>query len=332
MRNKALRRFLIIDCNCPCYKARPAFRFQIRFILLCIFFILRIVAIGLYASAPAGDNDGGLLAGLCALSLVFLFCTLTLDFYRYWVWWHYTPQGDPSCCGRSKKHERYLPYHMVGGKRDPRTLGDQPCTDRPCHKRTLDHIAVFHGDQYQPQDRWRDIPKPPPEPETDQKKVCCSKTRDNEVHYIGFHTTDPNTAVGITHSEFRPGRNGWLGAGVYFARSIQGTIGKAKSEGGAHLVVEIRMGKVYEVAREVITRGHASFDAKIFEFVHRGHWQEEYDTCYMIQQSESSDEFAIKDPASQIIKWVVIIEEPFDSKVEKYGLATEFDSTKFHCI
>ena len=332
MRNKALRRFLIIDCNCPCYKARPAFRFQVRFILLFIFFILRIVAIALYASAPAGDNDGGLLAGLCALSLVFLFGTLTLDFYRYWVWWHYTPQGDSSCCGRSKKHERYLPYHMVGGNRDPRTLGDQPCTDRPCHKRTLDHIAVFHGDSYQPQDRWRDIPQPPADLETEQKKVCCTKSKDNEVHYIGFHTTDPNSAIGIAHSEFRPGRNGWLGAGVYFARSIQGTIGKAKSEGGAHLVVEIRMGKVYEVEREVITRGHKKFNAEIFEFVHRGHWQKEYDTCYMIQDSESRDEFAIKDPALQILKWVVIIEEPFDSKVEAYGLLTEFDSTKCHCI
>ena len=90
-RNKALRRFLIIDCNCPCYKARPRRRFQIRFILLFIFFILRITAIGLYATAPAGDNDGGTLAGVCALSLIFLFNTLCLDFYRYWVWWHYTP-------------------------------------------------------------------------------------------------------------------------------------------------------------------------------------------------------------------------------------------------
>jgi hypothetical protein len=31
VRQKALRRFLIIDCNCPFYKARPRLRFQIRF-------------------------------------------------------------------------------------------------------------------------------------------------------------------------------------------------------------------------------------------------------------------------------------------------------------
>lgn len=97
VREKALRRFLIIDCNCPFYKARPRLRFQIRFALLFIFFILRITAIGLYASAPAGDNDGGSIAGVCALSLIFLFNTFCLDFYRYYVWWHYTPQLDTRC-------------------------------------------------------------------------------------------------------------------------------------------------------------------------------------------------------------------------------------------
>lgn len=60
---------------------------------------------------------------------------------------------------------------MVGASRDPRTLGDRPCTDHPCHKRTLDYIAVFHAKNYQPQDRWRDIPKPPPlDPNIPNKK------------------------------------------------------------------------------------------------------------------------------------------------------------------
>ena len=102
---------------------------------------------------------------------------------------------------------------MVGAERDPRTLGDRPCTDRPCQKRTLDHIAVFHGDEHQPQTRWRDIPKPPPplDPEKNKNKLLCLKSKqdeeDNQPHYIGFHTTTPEAAISIAHSEFRSGRN-----------------------------------------------------------------------------------------------------------------------------
>jgi hypothetical protein len=334
VRNKALRRFLIIDCNCPCYKARPKLRFQMRFALLFLFFILRIIAIGLYATAP-GNTNGGILAVICVFSLIFIFNTLCLDFYRYCVWWHYSPQRDTRCHLRSKKHKRYLPYHMVGDFRDSRTLGDRPCTDQPCHKRTLDHIAVFHANDYQPQDRWRDIPKPPPlDPQTNKSKLLCFKSKeiDNQPHYIGFHTTDPDSAISIAHSEFRPGKNGWLGPGVYFARSIAGTIGKAKSEGGAHIIAEIRMGKVYEVEREAITRKHPQFNADKFNYVHYGKWQADYDTCYMIHEHDNRDEFAIKDAVKQIVKWVIVIEQDFDPKVEKYELLTEFDTTKCGCI
>ncbi|CAF1118625.1 unnamed protein product [Adineta steineri] len=331
--SKSVRRFLIIDCNCTCYKARPKRRFQVRFILLFIFFVLRITAIGLYASAPVGDNDGGLIAIVCAISLVFIFNTLCLDFYRYWVWWHYTPKLDTRCHITSNKHERYLPYHMIGSFRDPRTLGDRPYTEKPCHKRTLDHIAVFHSYDYQPQDRWRDIPKPPPNTEPKKSIIPCIKPKliDNQPHYIGFHTTDPMAAISIAHSQFQPGRPGWIGQGIYFARSVAGTIGKAKSEGGAFIIAEIRMGRVYEVERQVITKGHARFDAQIYEYAHRGKWKDDYDTCYMLQNPESTDEFAIKD-ASQIVKWVTVIEQDFDPKVERYGLLTEFDSTKCGCI
>lgn len=335
IRQKALRRFLIIDCNCPCYKARPRLRFQVRFGILCAFFILRIVSISLYAASMADDNDGGTLAIVCAISLIFLFNTLCLDLYRYCVWWHYTPQDDTRCHLRSKKHERYIPYHMIGANRDARTLGDQPCTETPCHERTLDHIAVFHGYGYQPQDRWRDIPKPPPlDPEAKKSKIPCLKPKDgdNQPHYIGFHTTDPGSAISIAHSEFRPGKNGWIGAGVYFARSVAATEFKAKSQGGARIITEIRMGKVYEVEREVITRGHSRFNAEIFNYAHYGHWRDEYDTCYMIQSDDCMDEFAIKDPVTQIIKWAIVIEEGFDPKVERYELSTEFDSTKCGCI
>ena len=334
IRHKALRRFLIMDCNCPCYKSRPRLRFQVRFALVCAFFILRIVAIGLYASSVLDDSDGGTLATVCALSLIFIFNTLCLDFYRYYIWWHYTPHGDTRCHLRSKKHERYLPYHMVGAKRDPRTLGDRPCNEDPCHKRTLDHIAVFHEYDFQPQDRWRDLPKPPPlDPGVKTSRIPCLKPKeDNQPHYMGFHTTDPNSAISIAHSEFRPGTCGWLGPGVYFARSIAATEGKAKSDGGARIIAEIRMGKVYEVEKGAIDKKNPKFDPKTYEYVHRGHWQNDYDTCYMIHDADCLDEFAIKDATKQIVKWVIVIEKGFDPKVERFEMDTEFNSTKCGCI
>ncbi|CAF4565347.1 unnamed protein product, partial [Rotaria socialis] len=129
----------------------PKLRYQVRFIYLLLCFILRIIAIALYASAASSQNNGSSLAVACAISVVFIFNTLCMDVYHYCVWWHYTPQSDTRCHLRSNKHERYLPYHMVGEYRDPRTLSDQPCTDEECLITTLDHIAVFHSNDYQPQ-------------------------------------------------------------------------------------------------------------------------------------------------------------------------------------
>ncbi|CAF2900431.1 unnamed protein product [Rotaria sp. Silwood2] len=206
LKNKALRRFLIVDCNCSCYKSRPKRRFQVRLALIILVFILRIVAIGLYASSSDDNYDGGILAAICAFSLIFLFTTFCLDLYRYCVWWHYTPYGDTRCHCRSKKHERYIPYHMIGDNRNPRLLGDRPCREQSCHKRKLDHIAVFHSTDYQPQDRWRDIPKSPPELHATTKRIFCLnyQNKDHQPHYIGFHTTTPEAAVSIAHSEFQP--------------------------------------------------------------------------------------------------------------------------------
>ena len=222
---------------------------------------------------------------------------------------------------------------MIGDFRDSRTLGDRPCTDIPCHKRTLDHIAVFHSNDYKPQDRWRDISKPELGPPL-KNKISCFKSEelDNQPHYIGFHSTTAEAAISIAHTEFRSGSCGWIGAGVYFARSIADIKGKSKSDRGAHIIAEIRMGQVYEVEREVIDKNHPRFDPDKYDYAHHSKWKTDYDTCYMLQNPESRDEFAIKDPVKQIVKWVIVIEQEFDPKVEKYGLLTEFDTTKCGCI
>ncbi|CAF3363005.1 unnamed protein product [Rotaria socialis] len=54
-------------------------------------------------------------------------------------------------------------------------------------------------------------------------------------------------------------KNGCLGLGVYFTRSIEGTIEKAEGTGSAHIIAEIYIEKVYEAERKVISRGHQKF-------------------------------------------------------------------------
>lgn len=68
--------------------------------------------------------------------------------------------------------------------------------------------------------------------------------------YVGFHRTTAEAAVMIAHSDFRISNSGkqMLGYGVYFARSISGTLGKAR-HGGATICAEIQMGRVKEVTR-----------------------------------------------------------------------------------
>ena len=326
--NGAVHRLLTLNCNCPCHKAQPKLRFQLRLTFLLVSLILRIVAIALYATAPAENQDHGLMAILCGASLVLLLLTLLLDVYRYQVWWYYTPQNDTRCC-RSSKHERYIPYHMIGDNRDAQIFGDRPCNEQPCRKTTLDHIAVFHARNYQPQRRWSDI-------KNDlvvKHPFCCARCqkKDNQPHHIGFHTTTPEAAIAIARSNFRPSSKGMLGAGVYCARSVEGTDDKANSY-GAWIVAEIRMGKVYEIEKPHIMPGHSRYDHQLAVFVRSSQWHGEYDTCYLIHDQDRLNEFCIKDPEIQIIKWTIVIEKEFDNKVSQYGLDTEFNSTKWCCI
>ncbi len=43
-------------------------------------------------------------------------------------------------------------------------------------------LAVIHGNDYQSQARWRDIPKRPPlDPEIDQNKLSCLKCKEEDL-------------------------------------------------------------------------------------------------------------------------------------------------------
>ena len=45
---------------------------------------------------------------------------------------------------------------------------------------------------------------------------------------IGFHQTTNDAAISMSMSPFRCGKEGMFGGGIYFARSINQTIGKAE--------------------------------------------------------------------------------------------------------
>jgi hypothetical protein len=305
-KSKPLQRLIQLSCNCPCYIARPKLRFLVRLIFLFVCFIFRIIAIALYATAGS-DTSGGSLASVCAVSLVGLFFTFLIDLYQYCVWWHYRPQVDTECSLLSKKHKRYIPYHLMGDNRTMR-LGDKPCPDGyQCSNRRLEHILIFHSKDFKPQERYCDVQQ-----KTEGKNL-----------YIGFHRTTPAAAVSIAHSDFAIStkyESTMLGHGVYFARSMEETEGKANAD-GAYICAEIEMGRVKEVNR----------GPEINSIRGTTHLWEEYDTVYCNHPNDSRDEFCVKS-TDQILKWVMVVNEEYDSKVRNYGLDTEFDDTKCGCI
>ncbi|CAF1117340.1 unnamed protein product [Adineta steineri] len=139
--------------------------------------------------------------------------------------------------------------------------------------------------------------------------------------YVGFHRTTAESAVAIAHSDFRQSMKGsqMLGFGVYFARSIARTEGKARFA-GALICAEIRMGRVKEV----------TFD-QLYTVRNSNAWWTDYDTVYYNHKEDDRDEFCVKDPA-QILKWVIVVDEAHDTKVNQYGLDAEFEDTFCHCI
>jgi hypothetical protein len=242
---------------------------------------------------------------LCAASEASLIVALAIDIYYYRVWWHYRPENDHLSTPYSTKHRRYLPYHLLGKNRNQMVLDNEPCKHMKCENRKLEHILIYHHNEYQPQQRWPEI-------------------KNKTDVYIGFHRTSAEAAAKIAHSDILPSRTPpqMLGYGIYFARSIKYTEGKARHglTGGGIICANIRMGRVLEVDKTQIA---AVCNTDI--------WHANYDTVYYTEDDEKRDEFCIKS-ADQILKWVMVIEEQCDPKVRNYGLDTEFSDTRCGCI
>ncbi|CAF3200836.1 unnamed protein product [Rotaria sp. Silwood2] len=302
----AILRFVTLNCNFPFYVTRPKNRFRHRMIFLVSSSILRLVAVIIYATVKSGDIDGrqSQVALLCGISVLCPLCMILLDIFRYRIWWHYRPScdDDRSYQRLSPKHVRFLPYHLLGDNRSMIVPGNQPCINQnTCTKRELEHIMIFHSSKYKPQLRWTELSN------SDREKGI----------YVGFHCTTPEAAVSIAHSDFRINNKPpqMLGFGVYFARSIKGTERKARHS-GATICAEVQMGKVKEVTW-----------SQLYTVSNSRRWWKDYDTVYYVHANPNRDEFCVKDP-SQILRWVIVVNEAYDANVQRFRLNHEFENTQ----
>lgn len=317
-------RFVSLSCLCPCYIPRPKLRFTVRIGFHTVCMSLRIAAVILYgllylnASSIEEREIIYLFLLITAVSLIFPLLTILLDIYHYRVWWAYQPDIDVSPeilkTPFSRKHKRFIPYVLTGNFRTT-TFGNRQCKyGNFCQEQELEHVIIFHSSEYQPQPRW---------------------TSDQPI-YIGFHRTTPESALLIAKSEFRPSKKGMLGPGAYFARSTSATLSKIgkPDQTGAWFVAEIVMGTVYQVEQDLIRRqdNNPYYEPALHQYVANGNWSHDCDTCYFKHTDESKDEFCIKDPATQIRRWILVIEDPYDRKLFLYGLHEELSSSLCGCI
>lgn len=305
---EATHRFFSFNCNCPCFRPRPKLRFQLQLAFLIVIFCIRIANIILCLTTSHHIISKNF-AVIIAISFYFLILTSLLDYYHYHVWWHYEPdltkkKLEIPDTPLSKKHLRYLPYALLGNHRTGK-VGDKLCIEEPCTNRRLEHILIFHLSDYQPQPRWSKLKELNPAADT----------------YIGFHRTTAQSAVFISHSDFRRSTTPpqMLGFGVYFARSIKNTLGKARFE-GAIIAAELRMGKVKEVTKN-----------ELFTVKNTDSWHPEFDTVYYNHADDARDEFCVYNE-TQILKWIVVIDQAFDGKIKNYDMANEFSDTRCFCI
>jgi hypothetical protein len=164
---------------------------------------------------------------------------------------------------------------------------------------------IFHLSDYQPQPRWSEV-----------KRLNASTDT-----YIGFHRTTAKSALLIAHSAFRRSTTPpqMLGFGIYFARSIENTLGKARFA-GAIIAAEIRMGNVKEVKQY-----------ELHTVRNTDRWYPEFDTVYYNHENDQRDEFCVYDE-SQILKWIIVIDEQFDRKSHEYTMDQEYADTACFCI
>ena len=118
-------------------------------------------------------------------------------------------KNNTTCCFLFRK--KYRPVPQFARFMRLWEVGTEGCIlNDQCLSADLEHILKCHDDL--------NIPS-----RTFNCNYCCGRSR----FMIGFHQTSEKSALQLALSEFRPGKNGSFGKAIYFARSINNTIGKA---------------------------------------------------------------------------------------------------------
>ena len=245
--NKPNHRCISLSWNCPCYKARPRLRFQVRFLMVGFFILLRVIAVILYATDRTVRGYGRQMAAICGISLGLLVIVILIDYYQYRMWWNYRPAGayrplQSFLCLRQDFHptlRRFIPMPLSGKFRSENTMGDRPCRNSQaggCPDRSLEHIAIFHAFDFKPLQRFQ---------------------LDRDETYIGFHQTTSEAAAKIAKTGFRISDRPpqMLGFGVYFARSFNDTGGKARAKGECTIHEQSFLFKYLSIASRFFYRG-----------------------------------------------------------------------------
>ena len=95
----------------------------------------------------------------------------------------------------------------------------------------------------------------------------------------------------------QPSRGGMLGAGIYFATSMQATNGKTNNRGGAFIVAKLNLTRIKIISKQVGLTINDPIDSDGFDSVYLEYYQNG-------KRAPDYDEFTVKDPRS-IMDYVV---------------------------
>ena len=117
----------------------------------------------------------------------------------------------------------------------------------------------------------------------------------------------------------KPSSGGMLGAGIYFATSIQATNGKTNNKGGAFIVAKLNLARVKIISKQAGQTINDPIDSNGFDSVYLEYYQNG-------KRAPDYDEFTVKEPRL-ILDYVVYFSK---DAVERYRLENNIaDKNKF---
>lgn len=140
-----------------------------------------------------------------------------------------------------------------------------------------------------------------------------------EKFVVGFHQTDIKSAKAIIRTYMKPSSGGMLGAGIYFATSIQATNGKTNNKGGAFIVAKLNLKIIKIIRKQVGQTINDPIDSDGFDSVYLEYYQNG-------KRTPDYDEFTVKEPRL-ILDYVVYFSK---DAVDSYRLENNIaDKNKF---